>query len=337
MIYPKLLELGDTIGVCAPSDGIKNEIKLKRVDNAYKNLQRLGFKTIETKSVRTSQKGRSNTAIDRAHELESLYTNNNVKSIICATGGDFLIEVLPHLNTDVIKENVKWLQGYSDPTGLLFTITTNLDIATVYGYNISAYGMKNWHPSVGSSIELLEGKKDTIYSLDYYEDGWYDYKTGLEGFHKDKKVEWKNINQLEVVDIEGRMIGGCLDCLLNLIGTKYDKTLDFINKYKDDGIIWFFDCCELTSEDIVRSMWQLDTLGWFNHTKGIVFGRTMTNKSWYDIPFEEALKDALAHLNVPIIYDFDLGHKQPAISIINGGIGHIHLEKGNSYIKQEMR
>ena len=121
------------------------------------------------------------------------------------------------------------------------------------------------------------------------------------------------------------------------MGTKYDGTKEFNERYKNDGIIWFFDCCELTSEDIVRSMWQLDTLGWFNHTKGIVFGRTMTNKSWYDIPFEEALKDALAHLNVPIIYDFDLGHKQPAISIINGGIGHIHLEKGNSYIKQEMR
>lgn len=337
MIYPQLLKKGDTIGICAPSNGTTKPTKLVRLDNAIKKLKKLGFNIIETDSVRTSTEGRSNTVINRVEELELLYTNNDVNYIICSTGGDFLIEILPYLNLNLINNNVKWLQGYSDPTGLLFTITTNLDIATIYGYNIGSYGMDNWHSSINASLELAEGKIDTIKSLDYYEDEWYEYETGLESFHKDKKVEWKNLNQEKTVEIKGRMIGGCLDVLLNLIGTKYDNTLNFIDKYKDDGIIWFFDCCELTSEDIIRSMWHLKELGWFNYTKGIVFGRSGINKSFYDIPFEKALKESLTDLNIPIIYDFDIGHKPPIISIINGGYATIHSEKKNCYIKQEMR
>ena len=43
------------------------------------------------------------------------------------------------------------------------------------------------------------------------------------------------------MDVTGRLIGGCIDVLKDIIGTKYDGTLDFIEKYKDDGIIWYFD------------------------------------------------------------------------------------------------
>ena len=37
------------------------------------------------------------------------------------------------------------------------------------------------------------------------------------------KVEWKNVLGPSKVEIEGRSIGGCLDCVKSYIGTKYDK------------------------------------------------------------------------------------------------------------------
>ena len=49
--------------------------------------------------------------------------------------------------TSLIRNHPKWLQGYSDPTGLLFTITTNLDIATIYADNFCVFGMKPWYKS----------------------------------------------------------------------------------------------------------------------------------------------------------------------------------------------
>ena len=40
MRYPESLEVGDMIGVTAPSAGIAKEIKQKRLDNAKCNLEK---------------------------------------------------------------------------------------------------------------------------------------------------------------------------------------------------------------------------------------------------------------------------------------------------------
>lgn len=89
MIYPEFLKERDTIGVTAPSDGITDEVKIKRLDNAIKNFEERGFNIKETPNVRCSIKGRSSSSKKRASELESLYKDDNVKAIICASGGDF--------------------------------------------------------------------------------------------------------------------------------------------------------------------------------------------------------------------------------------------------------
>ena len=44
-------------------------------------------------------------------------------------------------------------------------------------------------------------------------------------------IIYNNING--DVDVSGRIIGGCLDVLVNITGTKYDCTKDFINRYKE--------------------------------------------------------------------------------------------------------
>ena len=186
MIYPEFLKEKDTIGVTAPSDGITDEVKLKRLDNAIKNFE-------ETPNVRCSFKGRSSSSKERASELESLYKDDNIKAIITSGGGDFLLEMLSEVDFNAIKDNPKWLQGYSDPTGLLFTITTNLDIATIYADNFKTFGMEPWHKSLENNLEILKGNIIEQTSFSKYEE---DKKliTGLEPFNLTKKVYWKNLN-----------------------------------------------------------------------------------------------------------------------------------------------
>jgi len=48
MRYPKKLDIGDYIGVTAPSMGIIGVKNNKRADNAIKNLNNAGFKVKET-------------------------------------------------------------------------------------------------------------------------------------------------------------------------------------------------------------------------------------------------------------------------------------------------
>ena len=336
MIYPEFLKEHDTIGVTAPSDGITDEVKLKRLDNAIKNFEDRSFIIKETPNVRCSVKGRSSSSKERAEELERLYKDDNVKTIITSGGGDFLLEMLSELDFNVIKDNPKWLQGYSDPTGLLFTITTNLDIATVYSDNFKTFGMEPWHKSLENNLEILKGNIIEQTSFSKYEE---DKKliTGLEPFNLTKKVYWKNLNNEEVINIKGRIIGGCLDLITELFGTRFDNTKAFLEKYNDDGIIWYFDVCELSSESLIRTLWKLKDNGYFKYTKGILFSRVYACNSYYDITYEEAIYESLKDLNIPIIINVDIGHVSPIMTIINGAIATITSSKGKGKIKFELK
>ena len=289
------------------------------------------YKIKETDSVRKSIKGKSAPSKIQAKELEELYKDEDVKSIICVGGGDFLLEMLPEIDFYIVKNNPKWLQGYSDPTGLLFTITTNFDIATIYADNFKAFGMEPWHKSLKNNLEILKGNIVKQESFDMYESSRTEKIIGNEGYNLDRPIMWENINS-EDVNVTGRIIGGCIDVISELFGTRFDKTKDFIQKYKEDGIVWYFDNCELTSEGLIRTLWKFKDNGWFEYSKGIIFGRSGLEASWYNISFKEAVTRVLGDLNIPIIINADIGHVAPRMTIINGAMCNIISEDGKGEI-----
>lgn len=337
MIYPEFIKEKDVIGVTAPSDGITEEGKVKRLNFAIHNFKQLGFQIKETQNVRTSRKGRSSNPEERAKELEDLYLNSTVKMIMCAAGGDFLLEVLPYLSFDLIQQYPKWIQGYSDPTGLLFTITTNLDIATIYSDNFAQFGMIPWHESLKNNLEILKGNILEQKSFSKYANSHCEYILGSETYPLDTPVLWKNITGEDEIKISGRMIGGCIDILSELFGTRFDHTKEFIAKYQQDGIIWYFDNCELSSENLIRTLWKMKDNGWFSYTNGFIFGRSATESSYYDISFQDAILYCLKDINVPIIINADFGHIAPRMTIINGAIAHIISHHGKGSIQFELK
>lgn len=328
MIYPKYLKPGMTIGVTACSDGKSSELDAIRLDHAAKQFELLGYQVIETKNVRTSEKGRSSSASTRQQEFMQLVRNDQINAIVLACGGDFLMEVLPFLDFNEIINYPKWYQGYSDPTGLLYTITVNCDMATVYASNFGDFGMREWHTCLKENVELLEGIRTQQTSFSYYMDGYQEKVTGYEGYVDEKEVKWRNAYGEDEIYMKGRLLGGCLDVLLYMVGTKYDKTVEFIEKYKDDGIVWFFESYELSSEQLATGLWNLREAGWFQHAKGFVFGRPCFYKSNYDFSYEEAVQSVLDILQVPIVFDADLGHKPPRMTFINGAIGEVVSKDG---------
>ena len=332
MIYPAFLKHNDTIGVSAPSAGCKNKTDRNKMLNAKENITNLGYKIRLTDNCKISDSIRSSDAIIRAREMENLFLDNDVKAIICLSGGEFLMEVLSTLRYDIIYNNPKWIQGYSDPTGLLFTITTNLDIATIYASNFKTFSMQNWHKSLFDNFEILKGNITIQNSFDLYEKECLTEDSEYEIYNLNTKSNWKCLDN-NPVNIKGRLIGGCLDVLLNIIGTKFDKTKNFIEKYKEDGIIWYFDIYDKSNEDIERAMWQLKEAGWFKHIKGILFGRLIEEKSNINLNFMQSLKDSLEDLNIPVLYNLDIGHVPPRFTIINGAIAIVNYSNNKGNIK----
>lgn len=328
MQYPKFLQKNDIIGITAPSQGVGDNIK--SFEKSLNTLRKYGYNIKETESVRNTGIT-STTGKKRSAELDELISDENIKMIICASGGDFLVDMLPFVNWDNIRKNPKWIMGYSDPTALLYITTTKLDIATLYGCNAGSFDQTKLHDCLKNNLKILSGNIVEQKSFKLYQKNWLE-KT--DGYHLTEPVYWESLTTKEV-DVTGRMIGGCLDCLKDLIGTPYDCTKTFIEKYKKNGIIWYFDICELSVEVFYRTLFQMKEAGWFKYIKGMIVGRVAMPSCFYkELSYQKALKKLFP--NIPLIFNADIGHVPPKMTIINGSIAHIICKNGQGTICQNL-
>lgn len=333
MNIPDFIKKGDIIGVTAPSAGFTEQVDLTKLESAKFNLSEKGYEVIETENVRKCEKGRSSTGKKRAEEFLSLIRNEEVRYILSASGGDFLMEMLEYQDYELIKANPKWIQGYSDNTGLIYPITTICDMATVYSGNVGDYGMSLWHDGVKNNLKLLEGKNIEQKEFDLFENEYVKKVTGYEGYNLTDKVKYEFVSENKSENFTGRLLGGCLDVLIMLCGTKYDKTAKFVRKYKEDGIIWYLESFDLSSARIQCALWQLKEAGWFEGAQGFLFGRPCFFREEYETDFNEAVKTALDSLNLPIITGCDIGHRPPRLTMINGLIAEISFDGAHFKMK----
>ena len=314
MFYPNSLSDGDVIELISPSNGVK-ESKIKKLDNALTYLQNVGFNVVEDRFVRVSKNGISASSTERAKELNNALNNTQIKALICCSGGDFLNQIMDLIDENLLMNNKKWIQGQSDATMLLYYLTTKYNIATMYNFNAKTYGQKDIPlEMLDNSIKFLKGHIPEQH--DYSMNGGWKCLTNEKNF-------------------SGRIIGGCLESLKDIIGTKFDFTHDYLEKYKDDGFIWYFDIANMSNEDISRTLWQLKNAGWFKYANGFLFGNLTEEISYTGIDFENAIKSELDILCKPIILNVDLGHVDPVITIINGSVVKI-INEDNKYLLETL-
>ena len=332
MRYPKYFTTGKIIGVTATSDGVSDELDKKRFENGKANLAHRGYDVIFTDNVFSAdEKGRSSSGKQRGKEFNELLAKENLCGIIAAKGGNFLNEMLEYVDFERIRKEPKWFQGYSDNTGLVHAITTMCDVASVYGSNFGEFGMEKWHESVDNNLGVLEGRVKNQKNFLKYQAELSERVTGLEGYECDTDVFWKIDKRTAKVKNEvkfsGRLLGGCLDVLIFLQGTGYDCTEEFIEKYKEDGIIWYLESYDLSGEIIMMFMWKLKECGWFKYTKGVMLVRPLFYKDFTGTDYEEAIMYALGDLDVPVIFDCDFGHRGPRMTMINGALAGVKCGK----------
>jgi muramoyltetrapeptide carboxypeptidase LdcA involved in peptidoglycan recycling len=112
---------------------------------------------------------------------------------------------------------------------------------------------------------------------------------------------------------------------------------EFVKKYKDDGIIWYLESCDLTVLDQYRGLWQLKNAGWFENCKGIMYGRPQRPEPIFDVTVKELLKNNFKELGIPVIYDMDFGHVAPIWTILSGSMATVECIDGKGRITFEQK
>ena len=342
MRYPQNLKKGGTIGFVAPSFGCATEPYKSAFLNAQKKFQEMGYQCQLGPNCYASEGiGISNTPEKCGKELTESYRSGENDCLISCGGGELMCEILEYVDFDAIREAPpKWYLGYSDNTNFTYLLTTLCDTASVYGPCAADFGMEPWHPSLNDTFGILTGEVRPVQNYDGWEKADCSLKTEetpLEPYHITEPMILKKYPDQDTV-FEGRILVGCLDCLVNLKGTEFDKTTEFIEKYKEDGILWFLEACELNVFSIRRAIWQLDHAGWFQYTKGFLIGRPMMfDQPAMGLDQYHAVTDLLAKYQVPVIMDVDLGHLHPAMPLITGSYANVRVEGNSIEIHMECR
>ncbi len=339
MRYPEFLRDGGRIGFIAPSFGCATEPYKSLFVRTQERFKEQGYGIVLGPNATADLGiGKSNTPEACGAEINDFFLNDRSDVIISCGGGETMCEDLPFVDFDAIsKAKPKWFMGYSDNTNLTFVLPTLADTAAVYGPCASSFGMEPLDPSLSDAFDLLCGKKLEVHNYEK----WEKEQTKSEenpyvpyNLTEDFKLRaFVGANEIlgdkQSLEFSGRLIGGCLDCLVNLTGTPFDRVRDFYTKYADDGIIWFLEACDLNVMSIRRALWELDQAGWFGHVKGFLIGRPLQyDDAWGTFDRIEAVVGILGKYNVPIILDLDIGHLPPMMPLISGAAADVKV-KGN--------
>lgn len=338
MRYPKKLKKGDTWGITACSRGVEGMFS-RKIDYSMAAVERYGYKIKEGECLRKVVKMVSAPPKERAEEFMEMYLDPEVKIIAPPWGGQLLMDMIPYIDFNKIeKAEPKWFSGFSDVSTLMFVLTVNHRIATLHGVNFMELGGLPMDPSLEKFMDTLTKLEGTVHysSFKKYQTEWIDDEEPFKSYNLDGKVEWKSLRGDKKEHFKGRIIGGCLDTICKLIGTPYAKMDEFIEDYKEDGFIWYFESCDMDLGDVYRTLWQMKMCGWFRECRGILYGRSEGLEMIEDLTFEDVMKFVFEDMDLPVIYEVDIGHLPPNIPIINGSLAEVHYCDGRGDISQEM-
>lgn len=326
MRYPDFLQENETIGFVSPSFGCSIEPYKSAFENAKSKFIDRGYKVdVGPNCYKNDGIGISSSPKKCGEEFMDYYIDKDNNCLISCGGGELMCEILDFIDFDKIKSSKpKWFMGYSDNTNLTFLLTTLCDVASIYGPCAATFGMEPWHPSLYDAMGIITGKITKVSNYEKWEkESLKNSENPLEPYNTTENFKLKKIPDANL-DFSGRLLGGCVDCLVNILGTKYDKVEEFVHRYKKDGIVWFLESCELNVMDIRRAMWQMENAGWFKYSKGFIIGRPYQyGQELMGLDTYEAVIGIIGKYNVPIIMDADIGHLAPMMPLVSGSIAEI--------------
>lgn len=293
---------GDMVGIVTPATGLDRGDK--RFSILEERLTNLGLKYKYGKNIgqKIEYLGGSDQA--RASDLMDMFLDKDVKIILAMLGGYGCSRLVDLLDYNLIKENPKLIIGFSDITVLLNAINKLTDIPTIHG-PVGIYIVKDGFDEVSltdfSNI-LFENQLGRI-----LKNPKNDAITLVEGVAR------------------GKLVGGNLTLINNLMGTPYE--IDFTDK------IVFIEEIDEKPRSIDRYFSTLRLAKKLSSARGFVFGY-FTNcdseerKSWN---YDDIIKQYFTDLGVPVIYKFASGHDLPFISLPIGL--EVELDATNKTIK----
>jgi len=308
MIYPALLEKGDTIMFVAPA----GKLDRKRMMLAQKRLERCGYRVKMRPDLFTVDGYLAGSDARRAEELMQAFTDPEVKAVFPGTGGYGTMRILELLDYSVIRENPKLFVGFSDITVLHAAFNRRAGLVT-YHSPLPMYGL-------GSPEYLSKFSARYFFrAVQARPDQQGDYTIEIP-------CDAPQPRSWGAGKARGRLTGGNLSLVAALEGTPY--AID-----TQDAILMIEDVGEAPYR-IDRMLCQLQLAGKLSGLRGAVLGQFTDT----DLREEDTVKDSrysangvlrqyFQSLGIPVLWNFPIGHHKKNCTLPMGGEVEIDAER----------
>lgn len=291
MIKPENLEKGDRVIIVSPAGFIDQSF----IDYAVKLYESWGLIVHKGKNILNKHRIFAGTDEERLNDFQIALDDENIRAIFCSRGGYGTNRIIENLNFSKFIKNPKWIVGFSDITMLLSTVN-ELGIMGIHGAMPKNY--------INASDSAIESLRKTLFGEPYT-----------------YSVLPHNLNQNGKTSAQ--LVGGNLSIICSLLRTKF--------MYNFTGKILFIEDLNEKLYHLDRMLRSLKIQGVFNYISGLVVGQMtdmIDGKPSFGRDAYEIISDIVKEYNIPVCYNFPVGHFENNQALLVGGSYMFEVKEG---------
>ena len=344
-VLPKALQPGATIAFISPSLRLNNELP----DVMLRATAVLTGRGYKVRPFFNEDTGIQSCITNRLAEIRTAFSDDTISAIICTIGGSTFTELLPALIADtelhkIIRQNPKIVVGYSDITGLHWFLHALTGLRTFYGPGAIpelgeassvtdeaspvAFCDKHLFRAIASHEALGQIPRSPTYAPrepDFFRDP---ASTNPVELAPSPAWTW-----LRPGKGQGRLFGGCLTVVARLQGVQ-----PIVPDWR--GRIVFLETAMGDVQDsgnpphrVQAGFADLIADGVFEDVAGLVVGRPFgynsdkERRQYADIITGLFCEGRLAGKKFPILFNVDIGHTMPMVTLPFDALAELDSEK----------
>lgn len=286
-----------TIGIFAPS----GRVDAAQLAAAAAHLTEQGHRVVMAPGTTNEWRYFAGTDEERLADFHELLADPTIDLMMAARGGYGLSRLLSRIDWNAVAESRKNFCGFSDFTA----------------FNCAAYANANlltWHGPL-ACIDFGDGEPDSFMEQNFW------LALGQET-HRTEDIACDH--GYDPRRIEGRLWGGNLSLLANLVGTPYFPLIE-------DGILYVEEVGE-EPYAIERMFLQLQHAGVLGRQRALLLGDFSDclphNTKRYPYAMNEVVETLRKLLPYPVLTNLPFGHVARKLMLPFGAAGTLSLREG---------
>ncbi len=295
ILTPRPLRHGDRVAIVSPAGIIKPQV----VYNSLPVLADCGWVPYVGKNTFGRFGTFAGTDDERYADLEAALLDPDTRAIICSRGGYGAVHLLDRLDRLPLRDDPKWIVGYSDISALHALMTR--------------HGIKSVHAPMTKHISENRGRDTDSRRLFEI----------LSGATPDLRAGGHPLNRPG--EAEGLLVGGNLAVIAGLLSTPFDVI-------RPGRILFIEDIAEPIYK-VERILYTLRLSGVLGQLAGLVVGRfTDYAPDRGSASMEEMISRIVADYSYPVAYRIPVGHVDHNVPLVCSSLVRLEVTRNSAVI-----